>query len=220
MKLLLTIFGNLFKAFDNSSQRQRVIVAVAIFIAIHAAWDKFYYQPQLEKIDKIKMVINDRQTTIAKFNEVLQKANIASNSDAQNLQIARLEHQIDQLDSQIETISSELITPDQMPDVLQQLLTKNNRLKLTHLSTEPATLLHNNTEDADSDAPLTPVYRHALTLQFEGDYLSTLKYILAIEQLDWRIFWDSVRIDSSEYPHTRVSVSLYTLSLDEGWIGV
>ena len=107
-----------------------------------------------------------------------------------------------------------------MPDVLQQLLTKNKKLKLTHLDSEPAELLNNNTEEADSDAPVTPVYRHALTLQFEGDYLSTLDYILAIEQLDWRIFWDSVRILSGDYPHTRVSVSLYTLSLDEGWIGV
>jgi MSHA biogenesis protein MshJ len=220
MKLLPTILGKFFKAFDDSSMRQRMIVAAAIFIAMHGAWDKFFYQPQLAKIDKIETVIEDRQNRIAQFGQVMQKANITSSGDAQSSQIAGLERQIAKLDSQIETISSDLITPDQMPDVLQQLLTKNNKLKLTHLDSESAELLVNNTEEADVDTPITPVYRHALTLQFEGDYLSTLDYILAVEQLDWRIFWDSVRIYSDDYPHTRVSVSLYTLSLDEGWIGV
>ena len=59
-----------------------------------------------------------------------------------------------------------------------------------------------------------------MTINFEGDYLSTLDYIRSVEQLGWRVFWEGVRIDSSDYPRSRVTVSLYTLSLDEGWIGV
>lgn len=47
-----------------------------------------------------------------------------------------------------------------------------------------------------------------MRLDFEGDYLSTLDYIQTVEKLGWRIFWDSVHIDSSNYPQTQVSVSL------------
>lgn len=211
---------NLFRAFNASALRQRAMIALAIFVAIHAGWDMLFYQPQLDQIDSISLTIEGHRETITKLVAIMQKIDDASKPDEQDRQIVSLKKQIEQLEVQIELASGELITPEQMPDVLEQLLTKNTKLKVTRLSTEPAIRVNKTAEQLGSEIPVTPIYKHTMTLHFEGDYLSALAYIQAIEKLDWTIFWDTVRIDSSDYPRTQVTISLYTLSLDEGWIGV
>ncbi len=215
-----TTLINIFKAFDASGLRQRILVAAAILVFVHAAWDVLLYQPQLRQLDTIGSAIDSHRTAIAAFGKTIQKINIVTSQDKPNTQITTLNTQIRQLDAQIEMILSELITPDQMSDVLRELLTKNTSLKLTQLDTEAAKLVNKSVPEGDTGSSAEPIYKHAMTLQFEGDYLSALSYIQAVEQLGWRIFWDSVHIDGSDYPRTRISVSLYTLSLDEGWIGV
>ena len=219
MKSLKTHILNISRLFDSSSLRQRVIVAAAIFIAIHAAWDFSIYQPQLQELSRIEAAINLDKANIEK----LKKGFDRNSSYALASQIGdatEIKRQIRKLEMQIALSSNEFIPPSQMPAVLQKLLKNNDRLRVTGLTSEPATILNISSDDKTEESPLTPIYKHAMTIRFEGDYLSALDYIRDIENSDQRIFWDSVSINSDDYPETRVSISLFTLSLNEGWIGV
>ena len=219
MKNLKLKVEALFAMFNTNELRQRIIITAAIFIGLHAAWDLFIYQPQVQRLTTIESAISqDRRAITELRNKIDQSASKSSNHDTQ--QIATFEQQIEQLDSQIKSASSELIAPNQMPEVLRQLLTKNTNLRVTALTTEPAEIVSKNNPGKETETPENPVYKHSMSLSFEGDYLNTLAYIHSVEKMGWRIFWDSVHIDSTDYPRTRVSISLYTLSLDEGWIGV
>ncbi|MEM7293098.1 MAG: hypothetical protein AAF420_06855 [Pseudomonadota bacterium] len=242
MKSLKKKIGKVFLVFDNSSIRQRLMVSAAVLVTIHAAWDFVFYQPQTQEQENYTASIFGNQESLTQLNGELQALISAGGKDDREVQL--LEEQISQLDIQIDLASSELIRPEQMPDVLQKLLAKNQRLTVTGLKTVPAITVNqpttesmteteisgadgerNNDQNSDSQLPpsdpsFIPIYKHLVELEFEGDYLSALQYIQSIEHLGWRIFWDSVRIDSTEYPQSRVTVSVYTLSLDEGWIGV
>lgn len=219
MKSLQQTTIGLAQAFNASSIRQRIIVTAALFIATHAIWDTLIHQPQVDKLAAIELSLQREKEQISQRRN--QRVTIDTTRIDRNMEeAAAIKQQIAQLDRQINQASSELIAPDQMPEVLHELFTTNGKLKVTSLSTTPAEIVDLESTLENGTKSESPVYRHSVTLGFEGDYLSTLAYIRDVEKLGWRIFWDSVRIDSSDYPVSRVSISVYTLSLEEGWIGV
>jgi len=64
------------------------------------------------------------------------------------------------------------------------------------------------------------VYRHAVKIVFTGSYLSTLNYLEAIENMPWDLYWDKVQLDVEKYPRSKIIITVFTLSLKKGWIGV
>ena len=229
MTAIKSKLGNLVKTFDQSNLRQRVMITIAVLVTLHAAWDQLFNQALVRERESLTATIESSQTDLARLSQEIQAIAIAANRD--NGEIDQLNNQIRDLDAQIELASGELIAPERMPDVLQELLANNANLQVVGLKTEPARRINQNQDppiDSQATEASSPpdsqseiaIYRHDVTINFEGDYLSTLDYIRSVEQLGWRVFWEGVRIDSSDYPRSRVTVSLYTLSLDEGWIGV
>lgn len=146
----------LFTLFDSGDLRQRIVVTIAIFIVIYVAWDQFIYQPMLQHHDSIV----DQRNTIAQLSNALPKTQKLVNLDKYNDKIRTITDQIEQLDKQIALITSELIAPDQMPDVLQQLLEKSARLRVKQLHTEPAQLVNQKAMAAASESPVAPIYKH------------------------------------------------------------
>jgi MSHA biogenesis protein MshJ len=41
-----------------------------------------------------------------------------------------------------------------------------------------------------------------------------------LETLPWRPFWAGMTLDTEKYPVARATITLYTLSFDEKWIGI
>lgn len=64
------------------------------------------------------------------------------------------------------------------------------------------------------------VFRHGLILEFQGDYFSTLRYLMYLEEMDQSFFWDSFQFEQTLWPEARVRLELHTLSSEEGFIGV
>lgn len=56
-------------------------------------------------------------------------------------------------------------------------------------------------------------YKHRFLLEFQGDYLSALNYLRALEALPWRLYWDSVTIESAGYPRAHITLKVHTISL-------
>jgi MSHA biogenesis protein MshJ len=55
---------------------------------------------------------------------------------------------------------------------------------------------------------------------FQGNYLETIKYLRSLEQLDGNFFWESLEFNLTTYPDGQISLDIYTLSTERGWIGV
>jgi len=64
------------------------------------------------------------------------------------------------------------------------------------------------------------MYKHGLRIQLSGQYPDILRYLGALEALPWKVFWGEVQLQTEKYPVSRVTLVIYTLSLDEAWIGV
>ena len=138
--------------------------------------------------------------------------------------------ELDQARNAILQATSNLVAPGKMPELLRSVLSRVNGLQLIKLEGLGKTPLIETTADEDGKAgpevtagedadSFDMAYKHGMKIVFEGDYFTTLDYIRKLETLEWRFFWDSIEFSVENYPRTISSVTLYTLSIDENWIG-
>jgi MSHA biogenesis protein MshJ len=51
-----------------------------------------------------------------------------------------------------------------------------------------------------------------------GSYLDMVDYMTALESLPTQLFWGKAQLEVEDYPSVRLTLTLYTLSLDEKWM--
>jgi MSHA biogenesis protein MshJ len=62
------------------------------------------------------------------------------------------------------------------------------------------------------------LYRHGVELTVRGSYLDMVDYMQALETLPTQLFWGKAQLDAEDYPNVRLTLTLYTLSLDQKWM--
>jgi MSHA biogenesis protein MshJ len=62
------------------------------------------------------------------------------------------------------------------------------------------------------------LYRHGVEVVLQGNYVDMVNYMAALEKLPTQLFWGKVRLDAADYPNARLTLTLYTLSLDQKWM--
>ena len=133
---------------------------------------------------------------------------------------SKLKQEIATLDGRLAGATSGLIAPKEMAQVLEQLLVRTSRMTLRGLRTLPPESVIAPSAQATPGAPAAQIYKHGVVLELEGTYLETLGFLQAVETLPWRFFWDHIDFTVEAHPQGRVKLTLYTLGLQEGWIGV
>jgi len=122
-----------------------------------------------------------------------------------------------------------LVPPERMAPLLDTILRANGRLKLVSMRTLPveavgAPASGNAAGPAAAppkDAPAKPadlLYLHGVEVTVRGNYLDMIDYMSALEAMPTRLFWGRAQLDVEEYPASRLTLTLYTLSLDRKWM--
>jgi MSHA biogenesis protein MshJ len=65
-------------------------------------------------------------------------------------------------------------------------------------------------------APL--LYRHGVEITVRGNYLDMVSYLEALQGLPVRLFWGKADLQVETYPDARLTLTLYTMSLDQKWM--
>ena len=130
--------------------------------------------------------------------------------------IAALSNETRNLDTQMRGLNRGLIAPEQMAEILQKMLSRDRGVKLVGLKTLPVSHLIDG-KQADDGAN---VYKHGIEITLQGRYLDMLGYLDRLEGLPWQMFWSQASMDANDYPAVRITVTVFTLSLDEDWLVV
>ncbi|MES2257585.1 MAG: hypothetical protein V4724_03650 [Pseudomonadota bacterium] len=75
-------------------------------------------------------------------------------------------------------------------------------------------------------APRAPVkqeellYRHGVQIVVQGGYMEMVKYMEALEHMPAQLFWGNATLNAEAYPNASLTLTLYTLSLDQQWIAL
>ena len=229
MKDRINQWGERFEAF---SLRERGLISVAIIVLMFMVWDTMVLSPQEVKQKKIvgeMHALNQQMEELS--NKVTSMTEKLRSGESQRVQtrITELRSLLSGLERKQQDLTVEFIRPEQMAKVLRDMLSNENKLTLTRLESlgveplfPPPEKQENVAESSlqQSEIERPNIYKHAMRVVFEGDFNSTLSYLQALESMPWRFYWDNVEYQVLKYPVARVVITVHTLSLDKGWIGV
>ncbi len=221
---------------DAMSLRERVLiflmlVGVLIALTVTSALD-----PLLARQKKLSQKLVQTQAQIEAIEAQMNALAEASKIDpdqGNKLRLAQLETTRNNAYAALANVRQGLVSADRMTQMLQDLMTKNTHLKLISIKTLPAISLLESRKNAtpsiktEASAPSDAaqqkalgLYRHGVEISVEGSYPDLLAYLATLERLPWRVYWGEVNLTTQRYPTSRLTLTLFTLSLDKTWLSV
>ncbi len=73
---------------------------------------------------------------------------------------------------------------------------------------------------ASASAGIGSIYRHGVELTVAGTYLDLLHYMAQLEAMPWQLYWGKANLQVETWPQARLTLTLFTLSLDKKWINL
>lgn len=208
---------------DAMSLRERGLLFIVIIVVLALLSNALLFAPlhrkQQEALSKINTLQQKASVSEAEIQKILQRRSSDPNAENRRLE-QQYTMQLAMIDKAIAARVHGLITPRQMPKVLQAVLERQTGLKLLHIENEASKPLIQPAAGSKNDDAYVGIYRHEVRLELEGDYLNTLAYLKALQTLPWVLYWDELDISTVKYPKAHILIVVHTLSLDKGWIGV
>ncbi len=202
------------------SVRERLLIIVTIVALLIFIWWNFYAEPRLAKTDQFAIqnaaLRQENNTLTVTVDEMNRRINQGVNQTKQQ-QLQLLSNELKTVNDILRQMTLELIEPDEMFELMQQLIFAESNLKLTTLKRKQVMPAFSIEEGSDEQPE---IYRHVMQMQFEGAYLDILNYISRLEQTEWKLIWDSISLKTTEYPVVQVDIEISTLSGHEHWVGL
>lgn len=206
---------------DAMSLRERGLLFLAIVAVLIMLSQALLFTPLNRKQKNILARIGTLQqqasASEATIQAVLKRQSADPNAENRRLQ-QQLDAQLASLNQEIAGKVQGLIAPQQMAKVLEAVLEHQSGLKLLHVENLPSEPLVQPPKGKENTH--VGIYKHGVKLELEGDYMSALAYLRALQALPWVLYWDQLKITTDKYPRAHIVIVVHTLSLDEGWIGV
>lgn len=214
-------FKELSEWIDQKSTRERAFLVVAVAATAFTLWSLVLMGPLRAYRTQLRGELDTAATNIRMLKtrvEALVGQTSADPNEENRRAKEELERELARLDAELESATIGLIRPDEMAGALRELLRREKNLRLVRLETQAAEPLF--AEDDEPEPGQHTIFRHGIVIELRGDYMSTLRYMEAIESLPWRFFWDQLEYEVQTYPEARIVLSVHSLSAGEGWIGV
>lgn len=221
MNQLRALFKKYTDRVNSLALRERGILFVAVLVVLYGTAANLLFPPLSAEQTRLKKQLVDKHTQIKTFDAQIQAALArgAVDPDAPNrAKRAQLEAQIKTVEESLATVTARLVSPKEMAPMVEQILLKNRRLEVVRmgsLSPEPLQKL----TAAGGGSGLT-AYRHGMHIELRGNYLDILAYLKDLEALPWKVFWGQLTLKVEQYPTSHVTLRIYTLSTQAGWLAI
>ena len=63
-------------------------------------------------------------------------------------------------------------------------------------------------------------HRHGVEVVLQGSYADMVQYMQALQAMPTRVFWGKAQLAADTYPGATLTLTLYTLSMDDTWIAL
>lgn len=211
--------------FEKRNRRERTLLMSIVVCSVSLLFYSVLVEPALHNKDNQQKASTEAREYIAgKRDELttLRQAMQARQQSKERLLLSSLELDLKGLDEKLAQAAVNLIPPQQVPEILERVIASDKRLKLVALQNQPAERLSASGDENEllEDDQNNVLYRHQFKMTLQGNYQATVDYLERLEQLPWRIYWDALRYEVTDYPLATVTLDMYTLSTHKEWIGV
>lgn len=226
---------------DAMSLRERIMIFIGVALTLILLFNTLLLNPQFDRQKKMSLQTQTNQSKIALMQTAIQERvrSRAFDPDVINSDRLRsLQEQSKQLQSKLLGLNSVLVKPENMASLLEDILKRNGALRLISLSTLPVSTLNNtNLNPISNEEKISPekppvtgtrtvpgigngIYKHGVEIIIQGKYLDMMHYMSALEAMPWQLFWGKATMQIDTYPNATLSLTLFTLSLDEKWLNL
>jgi len=219
--------------FAALQQREKMLTAVAVVFIIGFGGYSVWVEPAMLRGVALKKQIAQSKTEMQNFQaQIVGLKSQLKDPDAPNrLALTGLSSELAATDQALHQYDKALVPPAKMPQLLQSLFVHHRGLELLSLQTlAPAPLLapsgaKSETKTADAK-PATPaakgagLQKHGIEIKMAGNYLDLLGYVDELERLPQKLLWGRMTLAVTGYPRSELTLTVYTLSLEETWMVV
>lgn len=208
--------------YDGLQRRERILVLAAVLVGVVALLNALLLEPMAARkkvlLSQIAGDSRQMQQIHQQTQEMLQRARIDPDA-AVKARLAAAQGRLRTVDAEFDGMRHALVAPDRMPQLLEDILGRHGQLRLVSLKTLPAAGL----TEAGKAAPAAddlPVFRHGVEITVEGRYLDLLDYLAALERLSWHLLWGRAALQAGDGGISTLTLTVYTLSLDQTWLSL
>jgi len=218
---------------DDMSLRERAMIFAAAGFVVISLINSILLDPLLAKQKILSAQVIQQQEKMKELQAAIQSLLQAKRDDESSplrMRTAQLKQQLQDQDGYLQNRRSRLVEPDKMAGLLKQVLGKNGGLQLVEMKTLPVSLLIESPQAANGAGQSAAaahehdgqkqIFKHGVQISVRGGYLELLRYVSALERMPAQMFWGEVSLNVEQYPYSVLTLTLYTLSLDEIWLTV
>ena len=225
---------------DALTLRERGLMFAAVAAVIVFIGHSAVLGPMYQEQDALRRQIGQQQNNLlgmdGEIAAKLQAYQVDPDAPARE-KLAAIRQETATLGDSLLAMEHGLVPPERMAPLVDTILRANARLKLVSMRTLPVESMSALGGQAAATAPAagagdTPapaagagegpapvlLYRHGVEVTVRGNYLDMVDYMSALEAMPTRLFWGTAQLDVEEYPASRLTLTLYTLSLDRKWM--
>ncbi len=200
------------------TRQERYLIAFAALLLPVVAFESLWWAPTRNQAARAAAQIESltaEQAGLEAEVAELERREALDPDAALRVQLETLEERISELDRLLEGQTLQVLTPEQMPAVLRDLIAGVDGLEIVGMrSRAPERMV----QSVDGSLPI--LYRHALDIDLAGDYLALLRCVQSLEALPWRLYWGELDLRADGGAPSEIRLQVFTLSLREAWIRV
>lgn len=209
------------KWFDALSLRERLLFFSMAAGMVFLIADALFLSSVSEEQKRFSGQIRESKSTTKAIDDQIMALKTRQNVDPDEENRRKLEalrQKLAGMDASLQGMQQNLVSPDKMGKLLEDLLAHNSNLRLVAMKTLPVAnmLVEKGAQDQQSSL----LYKHGVQITVEGRYGDLLNYLTSVEHLPWRVFWGGITMSAGDYPKTTLTLTLYTLSLNKTWLSV
>lgn len=225
--------SKLIQRVDGLSFRERAVLFLGVVALMGFLWDGLLMAPLYERREALQARVAQLQEEVLSLNGQASALAEVWSEDPDALgreRLGDLRGRLSEQQLRLQGLTRRLVPPDEMARVLKAVLDRETPLQLDRvhgLGAEPVFERPAPAPAADATVASTAgalravaLFKHGLRMEFSGGYMDTLDYLRALEDLPWKFLWERVSLEVDEYPRSRVSITVFSLSLDDEWIGI
>jgi MSHA biogenesis protein MshJ len=225
---------------DRLSVRERVLVLGACLGVVFVLVDTVALRPLTHAAAlaaEARASVADQSESLEARARELEAALAADPHRGTREEVVRLEAEAAALDARLGGRTADLVSPDRMAALLEDLLASSPAGRVTHLEAlAPEPLF---TPEPPVDGPgrgaATPgtaattagvaaarggFFRHGMRVELRATFQETLAFLRVLESLPAGLLFGRLTYEVEQYPRARVVLEVYTLGAREGWLGV
>jgi MSHA biogenesis protein MshJ len=209
---------------DTRNIRERSLIFLCVIAVIFLLWNLVVQSSIDSKQNVLEIQLKDAKAQRETLENQVATIALALATDPnleQKNHIAQLNTTIADLDTQLGGLSRGLISADDLPRILQEMLATTSSLNLVSVQTLPVDELQLITGESAGDKKTSAgIYKHSVVLRVSGSYFQLVNFLQALETSEWRFYWEQLDYEVENYPDADIVLRVYTLGAEKGRLGV